>query len=693
MPAPLVFAGKQRRGIHELLDERSSFSEHIQRALKGTFPLSAETPLPQDTRTSALFLRDTPIADIISFWDDQLSSLEKLVSDCAPDQKRWNEKIRSEIAPAAANFQTAAISQLFRHFGLQGQRWLWQFANGFPITGSLSQKHLSPESDKEVSRIHQSDLYDAARARFKERANHCGTKDAQLLWDEAVSQWKKGWLSEPIPLAPDGNPTTWKSSSFNIAFRFGVTQADKVRACDDLRHSMTSLSCAVLTPIKLASWGHIVQLSHLLTKPHSADWGLFKADHEAAYKQLPIDPADQRNAIIALRHPRSKKWFGFITRALIFGAVAAVLHYNAFSRAWTALVNRTLGIPLVCFFDDFATMIQLCLGNRALAVFSHFCEKLGFRTKPGKSAVGNRIVFLGLLGAFPTKGGKFQLSISLTDEKRSKWAAPLASYLKAGAISHRCLEKLLGRLGFPQTSLFGKFARTQLRPLYQKFYRRVYNTRLAQLERSNLECWLRVIADFTPRPAGVRPSRADWLIYTDAATDPANLCALLFRGDRSRPTLDTLATARVDTQWIYLFRHTALIYGLELLALVAFFELRAPFLRGSCCWVYLDNNNCLAALTRGDSNTDAIAVLVAHFWSIVQRFDICIWFSRVRSKLNPADLPTRKLILPFKPRYSCSLSSIRQLFHLCRRNLAKMAPRPRKTFPPKKPIAFRRKRN
>ena len=95
---------------------------------------------------------------------------------------------------------------------------------------------------------------------------------------------------------------------------------------------MTNLPCAVLTPIRLVSWGHLVQLSHLLSKPRNADFGLFKADREAAYKQLPIDPEDQRGAIVAPRRPQSGKWFGFITRALIFGAVAAVLHYNVFSR-------------------------------------------------------------------------------------------------------------------------------------------------------------------------------------------------------------------------------------------------------------------------------------------------------------------------------------------------------------------------
>ena len=334
-------------------------------------------------------------------------------------------------------------------------------------------------------------------------------------------------------------------------------------------------------------------------------------------------------------------------------------------------------------------MIQLVLGEKALAIFSRFCELLGFHLKPGKPSVGNRIVSIGLLGTFPSRGNNFQLPISLTDEKRSKWSSLLAAYLKAGSVSHRCLEK---HLGFPRTSVFGEFARAQMRPLYQKFYRRIYNARLSQLERGNLSWRFAVIADFTPRLARVRPTRADWLIYTDAATDPPRLCALLFRGDCSFPLLDTLASASVDLPWLYLFRHTALIFGLELLALVAFFELKSPFLRGTCCWIYLDNNNCLAALTRGDSNTEVIAILAALFWQIAQRYDICVWFSRVRSALNPADLPTRGRNLPFRPRNQCSFSSLRQLFHSCRTALRKIAPRPRavkKTGT--KPITFRTK--
>ena len=157
--------------------------------------------------------------------------------------------------------------------------------------------------------------------------------------------------------------------------------------------------------------------------------------------------------------------------------------------------------------------------------------------------------------------------------------------------------------------------------------------------------------------------------------------------------MDTLATARVDVPWMYLFRHTALIFGIGLLALVAFFELNAPSLRGTCCWVYLDNNNCLAALTRGDPIAEAVAILVARFWKLAQRYDICVWFSRVRSALNPSELPTRGRKLPFRPRSSCPIASLRQLYRRCRAAIRKIAPRPRAVKKTRaNQITFRRKK-
>ena len=48
---------------------------------------------------------------------------------------------------------------------------------------------------------------------------------------------------------------------FDIAFRFGVEQAEKHRDFDDLKRILTNLACSVASPIKLAPWGHLAQLN------------------------------------------------------------------------------------------------------------------------------------------------------------------------------------------------------------------------------------------------------------------------------------------------------------------------------------------------------------------------------------------------------------------------------------------------
>ena len=94
------------------------------------------------------------------------------------------------------------------------------------------------------------------------------------------------------------------------------------------------------------------------------------ADHEAAYKQIPMGPAGQPYAIIALRDPTTGRWYGFRSRARMFGSVAAVLHYNVFPRLITVIFNRMFGIPLVFFFDDFSALLPRLLATKGLAVFS-----------------------------------------------------------------------------------------------------------------------------------------------------------------------------------------------------------------------------------------------------------------------------------------------------------------------------------
>ena len=179
-------------------------------------------------------------------------------------------------------------------------------------------------------------------------------------------------------------------------------QAGKLRACDDLKNGLTNRACQIITPIKLVSWGHVSQLCRRYASD-GLDWALFKADREADYKQLPLDSDDQAAGIIALRRPTSGKWFGFRSRTLMFGSVAAFLHYNLFSRLITETFSRLFKIPLILFFDDFAALIPRGMAPKGLAVFTRFCGLLGIRMKTVKSEVGPVITCVGIQSTFPNR--------------------------------------------------------------------------------------------------------------------------------------------------------------------------------------------------------------------------------------------------------------------------------------------------
>ena len=166
----------------------------------------------------------------------------KLVASCALAQSKWGGCNRKDLLPAAARLRTVAIRQTMRDFGIGGEHCVGQFAFGFPITGGLSQKSLYPVGDNADRRISTSRLYVSAGSRFRERAAKSGHKNAQLLRDDAMGQAQKGWLLPPAELAPDGRPRLWRSGEFNIAFRLGVLQQDKLPACDDLEQWMANLA-------------------------------------------------------------------------------------------------------------------------------------------------------------------------------------------------------------------------------------------------------------------------------------------------------------------------------------------------------------------------------------------------------------------------------------------------------------------
>ena len=257
-------------------------------------------------------------------------------------QKKWGAAIPDGVKPEAGKPKTVAISQMMRQCGIGGGNGYASFPTASRSRGSCRDAlHTcwgKPNNSPRAS------LAPTSSARLRERDAKSGRADAQALRGEAMEHVGRGWLSRTSPLADSGHPPRRRSSSYNVAVRFGAQEDANHRDCDDPKNRWAIRCFRNRTPIHRVTWGHIDQIPSILTKD-GCEWRLIKADREAAYKQPPIAPADQWAEIVALRRPNSGKLLGFVARTLVFGSVSAVLRYNALSRIWTAPARHLLGRP------------------------------------------------------------------------------------------------------------------------------------------------------------------------------------------------------------------------------------------------------------------------------------------------------------------------------------------------------------
>ena len=657
-----VWAGTQKKGVNPDIQDATDYLGHIFKAVKADFPLTQPIAIPSEIKESLEWISTTPKEEVLKFWEGQFARLTRLFEQSASTQAKWDEAIPNELRGGACRIATVPLLALMRHFSLGGDRWVTQLVHGFPTCGIISQEGVFPTTQKSKPPIPLSILWKSSKKRFQERAKNSGFKNAEPLWSEALTQVKEGWLSEPIPISPSGDVVGFSVGEVNIAFRFGVDQNEKLRACDDLRHNMVNLATTILTPITLPTWDHISQLTkdvHFTQKK----WSFLKADHADAYKQLPLDPGYANLTLVALRNPRSGKWFAFIPKVLLFGAVSAVIHYNCYSRLLAVLMNLALRIPVLNYFDDFGGLVPFELGPEALDSVEKFSGFFGSPMKRIKSEVKNEIKFLGLLGSFPDPDGDMLLRITLPQDKIERWSKITLDHATSGRASHKDLEKLIGKLSYTQTSVFGRFGRTLLKPLHDKLKERPYSEQLSDRERDILLWWVQSLRETIPRTISIKPTNPEFVIYTDAATSTKVLAALLLKVEDFDfdPCFEELRVETSEEEWETTFRDTTYIYGLEMIAIVATVLVLGEKLRGKNVTFYIDNSNCRDALVRGQTDTKVIDNLVKLFWAHVQRLEIYCWFEVIPSGLNPADAPTRDASLPLRVKESRSFGILKAL--------------------------------
>ena len=118
-------------------------------------------------------------------------------------------------------------------------------------------------------------------------------------------------------------------------------------------------------------------------------------------------------------------------------------------------------------------------------------------------------------------------------------------------------------------------------------------------------------------------------------------------GRRSGTPLETLSSES-PLALSGLFGNSIAIYGLERFALVAAFEVWHDRLADPQVAAYVDNDPASNGLVKGAAHFGPAHSFILRFWQLVYSRSIAVWFERVPSPLNLADLPTRHKELPLK---------------------------------------------
>ena len=139
------------------------------------------------------------------------------------------------------------------------------------------------------------------------------------------------------------------------------------------------------------------------------------------------------------------------------------------------------------------------------------------------------------------------------------------------------------------------------------------------------------------------------------------MAAMSIINKRNGPYISELLVSYVPAFWRKHFHIKNIIMGCEMLAPLAFLRSSGPKLRGKRINLYIDNNSAAGALIRGDCSNPTLAATVCVFWEIAEAYSIDIWIGRAPSKLNIADIPTRKGSLPFP---SAEQAQFRNLYKL-----------------------------
>ena len=451
-------------------------------------------------------------------------------------------------------------------------------------------------------------------------------------------------------------PNTHAPTSF--AFSVEQTGADghtKVRRCEDWKRSRRNETVEgedippthrVNTFIAISNEFHRQGFTTHL-------WG---ADHESAYRQLPVAVPDHTHVLV--RIPGG--WTLWKHRCLLFGSTASVWAYTRTADMICWLCRALTLSPMVHYVDDYASIEPPCTIQSGFECVHRIMKTIGFKFKPSKDQPPAHEQHI--QGVVMTID-ETSFTVSADPGRIQRLTAQLNEYLHRGSMSSDEAHRLAGKLQFISEAMMSQTIRCCLQPLYARAATPVQHaqTPLGDGLTDALKTVLMILPEAKPRHFEFRTPQCS-IVYADAyfqaGDQKISVGRALQRNDWRADTTNLLQNGwgfiirKPNQECLYahgqvpgnlLGRFTsrrAFIYALEIIAQLLCLVAGMPHMeRMSLC--FIDNEPGKFALLKGFGKDTRVNRLLALLWHFVEHSNHEPHWERVTSQANISDAISR----------------------------------------------------
>ncbi|CAE7294808.1 unnamed protein product [Symbiodinium sp. CCMP2592] len=649
-----------------------SMEEHLHRACELPSPADNSTRLPDAVRRNIFaILTEGPVA-VSKRRMLELKSLNDRMAALSAAEKELRAKMHPDVERVTKGKALALFRELLEETGFPDLAVVNLLSEGVPLVGQEAESPLFAKRPKPKD-LEPDQLKTQAALRRRALQKMKGLtseQDYKAMKAETSEELAAGFLTGPYHTEQEVSDIL-KTDAWSLSPRFLLRQGEdaKIRIIDDFKMSAVNKAFGSSSFLELQDTDYAVGLLRFLSRvlqdrskvrvPLSdgtlleGDWDpemlrqpalLGKTlDLSKAYRQVSIHPSTREHAVLGFPNPQGK-WEFYIAQSLPFGAAASVYGFNKVALAILHIMVVKFAAIATDFYDDYTVYEFRPAAFLLDKVLMRLLDLLGWSyAKSGRKFVpfDNKVVSLGVsLGLDEIWQGT--LKVENKAGRLEKIAALLRAVAQGGAVTRSDVASLHGLINFAGGLIMG----FELKPTSRMLTRALSGPFLGNTPelRQACELALDVIAQCRPKrcPATILPPV---VLYTDGAFEKG-------RGTWGAILVDAYTSSR----WVFggevckpLMDHWGREAGAQVICQVEAYALAITLfgirglLKGRSVLAWIDNNACLYGFVKRYSPSASLMRLISLGALMESSMEALMWFERVPSKSNPADLPSRGL--------------------------------------------------